>query len=585
MAISNSPSTLPVRTLQAFLAIVFSSILIACGSGGGGNKGGGILPPTTTMTLTGFITETTGAGGSLAVESVSVKAVRADTGAVLQTATTNSAGIYRLTLPQNTGVLLLVTPPALVENPWGGYRHGYFPTTRQLHTSSQNARLDISLGAASVNTFDPAVDTTLGVTGSTSTVEGGQVDVKADSLVRADGQPMAVGDVNILLQPIDVSAEAGSGSLAGISAFPGDMQAVRANGSSTSIASYGAMTVKFFDAEGNRLQLKNGETATIRIPVPASLQASAPTTIEMWWFNEETGLWVEEGTMALSTDGTYYEANVSHFTTWNADIPVEVADVTATLQYVDGTPVRGAMVQLNGIDYAYQRVGVSDATGRFTLKARRGYDARIKVLVGSESQTFSPIVVLDAASYDAGILTVTLNKPETSNGVVEKTFRLVKEVVDNPGYPSYTYYHSQALYLAHGLVTDDSSLFEGADLAFHVDTENNIPTMGFTFSHAAMSPGYTPTRGMQLLNQSFDSLTTAPATGYQDCATHYPPDPECSQPYGISTATPTNKVYAFRTGSGYYGKLVIKESVEDDTNGDWLITVRYKLNMDGGSSL
>lgn len=564
------------------LTVFLSSILIACGGGGGGTT------PSTTLTLSGFVTEATGAGGSLAIENVSVKALNADTNAVLQTATTNSAGRYSLTLPHNTNVRLLVTPPALVEAPWGGYRHGYFPTSRQLQTGEQNAQLDISLGAASVNTFDPAADTTMGVFGAASTVAGAQVDVAADSLERADGSAMAAGNVNVLLQPIDVSAETGDSStgFAGMDAFPGDMLATREDGSSTSIASYGAMTVKFFDADGKPLQLKVGETAKIRIPVPAALQASAPLTIERWWFNEATGLWIEEGTMDLSSDGTYYEAEVSHFTTWNADIPIEVADVTATLQYADGTPVRGAIVQLNGVDYAYQRVGVSGATGQFTLRARRGYDAQIKVLIGNQSETLTPnISVPDAATHNAEILIVGLDKPEANNGVVEKTILLAKNVMG-----PYVYYDSQVLYLAQGLVTGDWALMEGADLMFQgPDASNPSPTLGLTFSHAAMNPGYTPTRGMQLLNQSFASLTTAPATGYQDCGGYHgtpdPSAPACPQPYDISTAPPANKVYAIKTQAGYYGKLVIVSSEEDADTGDWVITVRYKLNVEGTRSL
>jgi hypothetical protein len=62
-----------------------------------------------------------------------------------------------------------------------------------------------------------------------------------------------------------------------------------------------------------------GKTATLTIDVPESQTATAPATIPLWFFDEEAGVWQEEG--EATRQGDKYIGTVKHFTDWNADHP------------------------------------------------------------------------------------------------------------------------------------------------------------------------------------------------------------------------------------------------------------------------
>lgn len=102
-----------------------------------------------------------------------------------------------------------------------------------------------------------------------------------------------------------------------ISRMPGDLAAINSENKRGSMISYGMANFDLLDGNGNKLKIKSGSEATITMPVPASLVASATPTIPMWYFDEIKGIWIEEGVGTLA-DGKY-TGKVSHFSTWNYD--------------------------------------------------------------------------------------------------------------------------------------------------------------------------------------------------------------------------------------------------------------------------
>lgn len=106
----------------------------------------------------------------------------------------------------------------------------------------------------------------------------------------------------------------------------GDLAAVRTDGSDAMLVSYGMVKVDMKGAGGEKLQLKDGEKATLTFPIPDTLKTNTPPTIPLRSFNEQTGLWEEEGTATLQ--GNVYVGQVSHFSWVNLDHP----DVRATIR-------------------------------------------------------------------------------------------------------------------------------------------------------------------------------------------------------------------------------------------------------------
>jgi hypothetical protein len=189
--------------------------------------------------------------------------------------------------------------------------------------------------------------------GTLNSNNGAKVIVTANSFVDAQGNQVS-GNIDVNITPVDVS-----NSLL-LNAFPGQFTGIsESTGQPTTIATLG--TVEFiFSQNGEPLQLADGATAQIEMPLfvtihPATNQPIAVgDEIELWSLNENTGIWLQEGMGTVivnteSTTGLSLLATVTHFTWWNIDVPIDTFDLEVILNgtvngglatiYVDlGTP-------------------------------------------------------------------------------------------------------------------------------------------------------------------------------------------------------------------------------------------------------
>lgn len=146
-----------------------------------------------------------------------------------------------------------------------------------------------------------------------------QIILPPNAFVDASGNPVT-GSIDLAMTPIDIR-QIGA-------AFPGGGQALTANGEVVALVTTGMIDFDF-SQNGQPLQLAPGATAEIEMDLVSNVGADGRIlvegdTIEMWWFNTQTGLWVEEGSgsivaSATSPTGLKLVASVTHFTTWNWD--------------------------------------------------------------------------------------------------------------------------------------------------------------------------------------------------------------------------------------------------------------------------
>lgn len=159
---------------------------------------------------------------------------------------------------------------------------------------------------------------------------GASVTLPANALVNAATGAPATGAATLKLTPWDITG-------IDLQAMPGNGRAVDATGAVVDLISAGMMTVDFFDAAGNKLQVAQGKTADIQMNLPVGTTGiggnpiAAGTTIPLWHFDEARGLWVAEGvgTVVATSTGLAVTGTVSHFSTWNWD-------------YVTATPSGGS---------------------------------------------------------------------------------------------------------------------------------------------------------------------------------------------------------------------------------------------------
>jgi hypothetical protein len=201
--------------------------------------------------------------------------------------------------------------------------------------------------------FDPTTSQTITVTGSTAKVVLG-----ANALKTASGAvPAAPVTVNIT--PIDPSSN------------PQIMPGNYATSAGGFMESFGAIEVNFKDSAGAALNLASGQTATIRIPLAAGA-ISPPATIDAFYFNATTGLWVKEGTLTLAgvAPNRYYEGTVTHFTYWNADRVYETTCLTGRVVSSTDVPVKGARVEAQGRNYIGTSETYTLGDGTFNILVR-----------------------------------------------------------------------------------------------------------------------------------------------------------------------------------------------------------------------
>jgi len=109
--------------------------------------------------------------------------------------------------------------------------------------------------------------------------------------------------------------------------MPGDLVGVNTDNEEQLLKSYGMLNVELEDDMGNPINI-DGE-AEMTMEVPIELIGQAPTTIPLWYFDEPSGNWIEEGEATLV--GNQYVGTVTHFTLWNCDAPFDLVNIYGTV--------------------------------------------------------------------------------------------------------------------------------------------------------------------------------------------------------------------------------------------------------------
>jgi Carboxypeptidase regulatory-like domain/Immunoglobulin I-set domain len=257
-------------------------------------------------------------------------------------------------------------------------------------TADQTARASARLmrAAASI-TIDPAANSSVTASGSSA-----RVALSANSLVNAATGAAVTGLVTASVTPIDPAADPQS--------MPGDYTTNNTVSGTTNperIESFGAIKVSLKDASGAKLNLKAGSTATIRVPL-ASRSVNPPASIPLFYLDEATGRWVQEGsaTLAGTAPNRYYEGSVTHFSFWNADVIQDTIYVTGCVKDAAGLPPSAAVVSSTGIDYSGSADATTKADGSFRVAIRKA--SRAKVFAESSTGLNSDSVTVGPSNFD-----------------------------------------------------------------------------------------------------------------------------------------------------------------------------------------
>jgi hypothetical protein len=201
--------------------------------------------------------------------------------------------------------------------------------------------------------------------------------------------------------------------------MPGTLRGIDANNNVMGLQSFGMMAVELSGSNGEKLQLAGGRKATLRFPIPAKLLGEAPATIPLWFLNDSTGLWQEEG-VATRQDNEYV-GQVSHFSFWNCDAPFPVVEFTATLQTQQNSPLSGARVVISGTgaDSSLAGYGITNSDGSVAGLIPANRPLRLNVYDKCGNLRYTQNAGPYSAKTDLGTIHLTLESSQlTVSGTV-----------------------------------------------------------------------------------------------------------------------------------------------------------------------
>ncbi len=287
-----------------------------------------------------------------------------------QTTTTNREGLFviRDIIMNQSGTLLSVEKEGFFD---GSMR--FFPKE-----DSKNFATLTLLEKQIIGTIDPATG------GELSSSEGILLNFPPNSVVDANNQTYT-GTVSVAARWLNPEAE----NLFEI--MPGNLQGVNQEGDEVALISFGMMAVELLDDSGNELQLGNGQKATLSFPLSGDYLSKAPAEIPLWHFDENSGLWEEEGKAILQ--GNYYVGDVAHFSFWNCDDPYPLirlsGRVLANTVSGDTLPLANALVRISTSNLV-SGFGYTDKNGYFTGKVPAGES--LDLIIKNQSANCNKIV-------------------------------------------------------------------------------------------------------------------------------------------------------------------------------------------------
>ena len=239
-------------------------------------------------------------------------------------------------------------------------------------------------------------------TGGTASVAGSNASVTfpTSAFAKTDGTPYT-GTVTVEAAYLDPN------ELSTFERMPGDLRATTAEGNSRLLITYGMLSVELFDDAGNELQLANGQTATISLPVAGEAANTAPATIPLWYFDESTAQWLEEGTATLQ-DGAYV-GQVSHFTFWNCDIPTDFIRLCGTVIFegLDSTTSANLLLSIESLVWG-TRYGYTDQDGQFCGIVPANETLTFSIQGDCNQPTYSVTIGPYATDTDLGTIIVPI---------------------------------------------------------------------------------------------------------------------------------------------------------------------------------
>ncbi len=244
-------------------------------------------------------------------------------------------------------------------------KSGYFPGSRRFNAiadATNNIRIRM---IEKVEVGNYSADT-----GGEIEVSTARISLPSGPYTRPDGSNYS-GNVKVYAKYLDPTVSET------FEEMPGDLVGADSEGELNGLATFGMLAVELENDNGEKVNLPEGETALISMTVPDELISVAPSTIPLWHFDEQRGIWLEEGEANL--ENGVYVGEVSHFSFWNCDFPLPVVNINGTLS-LNGSLAEGFKVQVVDVTTGFTGCGYTSSRGIFGGQVPAGNVMILRVL-------------------------------------------------------------------------------------------------------------------------------------------------------------------------------------------------------------
>jgi hypothetical protein len=230
-------------------------------------------------------------------------------------------------------------------------KNGFFLGSRNLMTreNSVSSVKIILLSNSSVGTFSST-------TGGIVSHESVSLNFPANS-IKIEGGGLYSGTVNAAIKFLDPN----SNDIGNI--MPGDLRALNSNEDEILLETFGMAAIELTSPTGQKLNVADGKTVELSIPLSGAYLADAPSSIPLWYFDEINGIWKEEG--SATKVGNNYVGDVSHFTFWNCDNPNASTTISGTIK-CNLNNVAGALIRISNTNGRVLGSTLLDNLGKFS---------------------------------------------------------------------------------------------------------------------------------------------------------------------------------------------------------------------------
>ncbi len=274
-------------------------------------------------------------------------------------------------------------------------KNGYFTGYRSFVAVEgliNNVRIKM-LPKSNSGSFDAAAG------GMVSLGSGAKLQMPANSVTDAAGTAYT-GNVNVAMTWIDPSSADLPFNMMG------DLRGVLTNGAERGLSTFGMIGVEMTGGTGQALKVAPGKTAELSFPIPASLQAAAPDSIDLWHFDEATARWKQEGKAGKT--GAMYVAKVSHFSFWNCDAPFPLIDLCMSFKDDHGAPLNNVQVRIKRIVNGTYGYGRTDSTGSLCGKVPKNENLELQLLDICGNPFYTQAIGPFTTNSTLPVITVTL---------------------------------------------------------------------------------------------------------------------------------------------------------------------------------